>query len=63
MPSVSEHESTLSRIAALAAQAMAQQDVPAALAPILAEIARLAGPNAGDTREPSDMPHTENQSL
>ena len=63
MPSVSEHESTLSRIAALAAQAMAQQDVPAALAPILAEIARLAGSSSGDTPEPSDMPHTENQSL
>lgn len=63
MPSATDHESTLGRIAALAAQAMAQQDIPAALTPILAEIARLAGPNPGDTPEPSDVPHTENQSL
>ena len=63
MPSATDHESTLSRIATLAAQAMAQPDIPAALTPILAEIARLAGPRSGDTPEPSDIPQTENQSL
>lgn len=63
MPSATEHESTLSRIAALAAQAMAARDIPASVVPILAEIARLAGAQSGDTPEPSDIPRTDNQSL
>lgn len=63
MPPVTDHDTALRRIAELAAEAIARPDIPASLQPVLGEIARLAGSQGGDTPEPSDVPHTENQSL
>lgn len=63
MPSDTDPETILGRIAELAAAAARYPDLPASLKPALAEIADLAGTRSGDTPEPSDVPRTENQSL
>ncbi|MDX7951124.1 hypothetical protein P7D22_08010 [Lichenihabitans sp. Uapishka_5] len=63
MSSATDPAAVLSRIAALAREAMAQSDLPGPLQTTLAEIAKLAGGEHRDTPEASDLPLTDNQSL